>query len=302
MLPRFSLIKQRTADIDSVLLNLSVGALDFSFTVSRKPLINDFEDNFYPGQNRRNLFAITFMVLVHALLLYFFLIQKSAPITEGKEDGKVVFLDLSNLKNSPTPKPAKSQPEKKQQQKSPPAQSKPTAATRPQVVSPPTVSPVAAPVYEDTMAQIAAARAKRQASQPATETSQAQPESSGQSENDIAMARIKANIAGAVYSKKGTNGVFQILHKGVQTGRFSFRGWTNSPNDSYRQTFEVDAGIGGNVELAMVRKMIDLIREHYKGDFNWESQRLGRVVVMSARPADTAQLETFLMREMFEKK
>ena len=301
MLPRFSLIKQRTADIDSVLLNLSVGSLELSFTIARKPLVSDFENTLYPQQKRRNLFAISVMVLVHALLLYFFLVQKNDPITQGKEDGKVVFLDLSGLKNSPTPKPAKTQPEKKQQQKAQPTQSKPTTA-QPQVQSPPTVSPVAAPVYEDTMAQIAAARAKRQASQAANQNSQTQPESSGQSENDIAMARIKANIAGAVYNKKGTNGVFQILHKGVQTGRFSFRGWTNSPNDSYRQTFEVDAGIGGNVELAMVRKMIDLIREHYKGDFNWESQRLGRVVVMSARPEDSAQLETFLMREMFEKK
>ena len=54
---------------------------------------------------------------------------------------------------------------------------------------------------------------------------------------------------------------------------------------------EVDAGPDGDVELAIVRRMIALIREHYTGDFNWESQRLGRVVVLSAAPADNAELE-----------
>ena len=67
----------------------------------------------------------------------------------------------------------------------------------------------------------------------------------------------------------------------------------------WREVIEVDAGLGGNVELAMVRRMIDLIRGHYKGDFNWESHRLGRVVVMSARSEHQTELEDFLMREFF---
>jgi hypothetical protein len=45
--------------------------------------------------------------------------------------------------------------------------------------------------------------------------------------------------------------------------------------------------------------MITLIREHYDGNFNWESQRLGRSVVQSARPEDNAGLEAFLMMEFF---
>ena len=45
--------------------------------------------------------------------------------------------------------------------------------------------------------------------------------------------------------------------------------------------------------------MIDLIRTHYKGDFNWDSHRLGRVVVLSARIEDTTGLEEFMMREFF---
>jgi hypothetical protein len=62
----------------------------------------------------------------------------------------------------------------------------------------------------------------------------------------------------------------------------------------------VDAGLHGDVELAIVRKMIELIRTHYNGDFNWDSRRLGRVVVLSARLEDTAGLEAFMMKEFFE--
>jgi hypothetical protein len=45
--------------------------------------------------------------------------------------------------------------------------------------------------------------------------------------------------------------------------------------------------------------MIALIREHYQGDFTWESHRLGRSVTQSARLEDNAGLEDFLMMEFF---
>ena len=49
----------------------------------------------------------------------------------------------------------------------------------------------------------------------------------------------------------------------------------------------------------MVRRMIAIIREHTGSDFLWESPRLGREVTLSARPADNAGLEDFMMREFF---
>ncbi|MEQ1767727.1 MAG: hypothetical protein ABL859_09905, partial [Methylotenera sp.] len=51
--------------------------------------------------------------------------------------------------------------------------------------------------------------------------------------------------------------------------------------------------------LVMIKKMISLIRQHYQGDFNWESHRLNRVVVQSARLEDNAGLEDFMMMEFF---
>jgi hypothetical protein len=96
-----------------------------------------------------------------------------------------------------------------------------------------------------------------------------------------------------------SHGVFQILRKDTRTGEFAFHGWRADTQKRWREVIEVDAGSGGDIERAMVRRMIDLIRSHYTGDFRWESSYLGRVVVLSARPEDQAALEAFLMREFF---
>lgn len=303
MLPRFSIVKQRTAAIDTVLLNLSWGTLVLGFTITRKPLVVDFEEELYPHQRGRNMFAITILVLVHFIVAYLLLTKKvDHPLKQGSEEGQLVFFDLMAKNQSDKPKPPKTQPEKKAQRQAPNPNT--ITQTRPTVESIQSISPVAAEPVVDTMSQVAAARERRRLleEQAAQQNSEAQSASQGPSENDAAMARIKANIQAANYNRKGTNGIFQILNKGVQTGRFSFRGWTNDPRESTRQTYEVDAGVGGDVELALVRRMIQLIREHYKGDFNWESQRLGRVVQLSARPEDTAMLEAFMMKEFFETK
>jgi hypothetical protein len=45
--------------------------------------------------------------------------------------------------------------------------------------------------------------------------------------------------------------------------------------------------------------MIVIIREHETEDFVWESQRLRRNVVLSARLQDNTGLEDFMMREFF---
>lgn len=99
--------------------------------------------------------------------------------------------------------------------------------------------------------------------------------------------------------REGVSGVFQILRMGTRSGEFSFNGWRPSAYSRWRQVIEVEAKPGETIELAMVRRMIALIRSHYTGDFNWESHRLGRVVVLSARPEDNEGLEDFLMREFF---
>lgn len=114
------------------------------------------------------------------------------------------------------------------------------------------------------------------------------------SADEIRMANIRRNL-----QTPGTSGIFQILRIGPRTAEFSFRAWTTGQSNPRLQMIQVEAGPEGDVERAIIRRMIQLIREHYKEDFNWESHRLHRVVVLSAREKDTAGLEDFLMREFF---
>ena len=108
------------------------------------------------------------------------------------------------------------------------------------------------------------------------------------------MANVRRNL-----QPQGTNGVFQVVRIGARTAQYSFRGWTTNFSNSRRELIEVEAGPDGNVERAIVRSMIELIRKYYKGDFNWESLRLDRMVTLSARMEDNTGLEDFLMREFF---
>lgn len=94
-------------------------------------------------------------------------------------------------------------------------------------------------------------------------------------------------------------GVFQIERMGYDSAEFHFFGWNSAIQRESRQVIEVRRGTNPGMELAVVRRMIALIREQADGDFLWESNRLGRDVTLSARAADNAGLEDFLLREFF---
>ena len=78
-----------------------------------------------------------------------------------------------------------------------------------------------------------------------------------------------------------------------------FFGWNKDIRRNSVQTVEVRKGNNSDIRIAVVRRMIALIRENERGDFTWESRRLGRVISLSARPADNSGLEDFLMQEFF---
>lgn len=148
----------------------------------------------------------------------------------------------------------------------------------------------------DLASYINAARARRQAAEISDERENTETLSNPRqlSADERRMANIRRNL-----QPEGTSGVFQIISMGVRTARFSFRGWTTDYNNSRREVIEVDAGLSGDVKRAIIRRMIELIRKHFKGDFNWESHRLNRVIVLSARMEDNEGLEDFLMVEFF---
>lgn len=114
------------------------------------------------------------------------------------------------------------------------------------------------------------------------------------SAEEIRMAKVKRNL-----QIPGTSGIFQIIKIGPRYAQFSFRAWTTGGGNPRRELIEVKAGPDGDIKRAIIRRMIQLIRQYHRGDFNWESDRLNRVVVLSARPGDSEGLENFLMREFF---
>ena len=139
-------------------------------------------------------------------------------------------------------------------------------------------------------------KARRQAAGVFDNPETAAPSSAAKqpSADEIRMANIRRNL-----QNPGTSGIFQIMRIGPRTAEFSFRAWTTGQSNPRLQMIQVTAGPEGDIERAIIRRMIQLIREYYKEDFNWESHRLHRVVVLSAREKDTAALEDFLMREFF---
>ena len=156
----------------------------------------------------------------------------------------------------------------------------------------PTPEPITPPEPQvDMLAAIEAARAARRAQDSAL----ARGNPSDASTKGDALDRNVRSLSG----REGVGGVFQVLRKGVRSGEFAFNGFRNQGQRRWREVIEVDAGPGGDIELAMIRRMIELIRTHYTGDFQWESHRLGRVVVLSARLPDQPGLEDFLMKEFF---
>jgi len=149
--------------------------------------------------------------------------------------------------------------------------------------------------YTDMASYVRARQAQRQNADAvaANVNAEAAARERGPTEAQMRDERIKRNL------NTGTNGIFEITSLGARNATFAFRGWTNDYSTSKRQFFEVEANNGEDVRLLMIRRMIALIREHYQGNFNWESHRLGRSVVQSARPEDNAGLEDFLMMEFF---
>ena len=147
----------------------------------------------------------------------------------------------------------------------------------------------------DLQAYVAAARAKRRASgmSSSSDAEDGERNRSGSADGEVQMATVMRNL------RPGTNGVFQIMNMSASRAAFSFRGWTGDALNSRREYISVEIGGNSSIELAIVRRMIELIRHYYQGNFNWESERLGRVIILSARLQDNDGLEDFMLREFF---
>jgi hypothetical protein len=169
---------------------------------------------------------------------------------------------------------------------------------------PPTVpAPKAAPPVSsgDLLAYVDARRlAREQPAESRDASAPSQVENERQRANRLAMANLgeqKQITFGFDPSRSG--GVFTIVHQSVDYAEFSFVGWNKDMGRRTKQLIEVRREGNGTIQLAVVRRMIAIIRMYEPVEFSWDSRRLGRTVVLSSRVRDSPGLEDFMLREFF---
>ena len=177
-----------------------------------------------------------------------------------------------------------------------PAPTAPTLPTPPPatpvVPAPPRMTP---PVEGDLWSYIQARRRERgEAEAPTVAIAKAEP-NAGLAAN----LPVPATGVGTQDSKRG-GGIFEIKRMNYDDAAFEFFGWNNEMGRKTPQLIEVRKGDNSDMRIAVVRKMIAIIREHSKTDFIWHSPRRDSDLVLSARLSDNAALENFLIHEFFD--
>jgi hypothetical protein len=180
-----------------------------------------------------------------------------------------------------------------------PAPAAPTIAAPAQPA--PAIPPVAAPsrpnppvVEGDLWSYVQARRRERGEQQmPATEKPS--------SESNAALAANLPSAAPgiAAQDKRRGGGIFEIKRMNYDDAAFEFFGWNNEMGRNTPQLIEVRKGDNSDMRIAVVRRMIAIIRMYSQSDFVWRSPHYENGLVLSARPSDNAALENFLMRDFF---
>lgn len=118
---------------------------------------------------------------------------------------------------------------------------------------------------------------------------------------DRAIAQNLASLQTSTFGEVPRNGggTFQIRKLDYDDAQFTFYGWSKEINRRTFQVIDVRKGSNENISIAVVRKIISIIRDYEPGDFRWHSLRLARDMTLSARPEDNAELERFMMEEFF---
>jgi hypothetical protein len=97
-----------------------------------------------------------------------------------------------------------------------------------------------------------------------------------------------------------SGGVFQIRRRGYDYAEFMFYGWNQNYRRAVPQMIEVRKGGNTDIDIAVIRKIIEIIRDYEAGDFSWYSKRSGKSLTLSARARDNSGLEDFMMQEFYE--
>lgn len=171
------------------------------------------------------------------------------------------------------------------------------------MVAPPRPSEAGRAVLgEDLASYVDARRRSREpAAQPSIPAQPAPPAESEQArQNREAAARLGFSATPTFGSNKNLGGgTFQVRSVTFDRAELAFYGYNKLINRISLQVFEVQRGSNPSMQIAVVRKIIEIIRDQESGSFLWESLRLRRDITLSARPADNAGLEAFMMEEFF---
>ncbi len=276
-------------------------------------------DTFLEIRVRRSLvFGVLISLILNGALVYFFLMYMKERIEAGGAAAPIaprslaVRLGPEKATAPPRSEPTPETPPKPVEEHLPPqprerqrtvmtVRGHSTQSVPVTPPTPPAAPPAPAQPPTDMMAMVNASRERRhqEDENAARENAAAEAAEAEPSADQIAQANIKRNLESVARQNRGESGIFQIRSLGIRTATFSFKGWTTDESRSTLQIIDVDAGPGGDVKRAVVRRMIELIRTHYTGDFNFDSHRLGRIVVQSARIQDNDKLEAFLLLEFF---
>jgi hypothetical protein len=273
----------------------------------------EMDVSFFSQKKRRIKVAIALVLslLVHALVLWLMRsVMPKMDISEGANEPLTVSLAAPEQRQPAQPERQPTPAEPVERPITPPIErprrllSVPTPSSRSATVAPelpplpPPPAPSANPPQEDMLSHINSRREQRQ-SEEAQERLLEATGGTGESDADrakrIALANIKATSGAGKSSHSG--GMFEITHLGLHDAEYIFNGWNKDFHQDAARQIEVRQGDKASIDIAVVDSMIDVIRQYEQGDFKFDSQRLGKVVTLSARSQDTPGLEEFLLLE-----
>lgn len=267
---------------------------------------------------------VTFVLslLLHGLALL--LVVPNLPLArkggdgQGDTSGPLAVQLTPRTTPSPTPAPAREAPPPTVAPPPPRVAQRPrptppviTAAPRPPAVALPPPPVVAAPapvppppIEGDLQAYVEARRRARGETGEGVAPGSSDAAKAAADETARRDRLVAANLGqlqSSTFGNEAKNGggTFQLRNLGYDSADFTFFGWNKDIKRRTFQVIEVRKGDAESINIAVVRKIIAIIREHEQGDFRWESKRLGRDMMLSARTSDNAKLEAFMMEEFF---
>jgi len=274
--------------------------------------------------SRNTSIAIIFSLLVHLLLLIA-LAPQLLPDDEKQSkvqseitvnlapppSGKTTMVEPAPAPAEPVAEPQPAKPPKPGRPKVVPVTPKPDSSTNKiialekpapnSVRSPfdqriPAPTPPAPDAPTDMQSYIAANRAKRQAEQGYTPQDSAEIANSNApvSEN----ARRDANIMRNLQQSSGANGIWDIRAKNLHTAQLSFN--IQKPGDfkARQLLINVQTEADDDIDRAIAKKLIDLMKEYYPGELTYHSISLGREVQISPSSFNSAWVESLILKDV----